>query len=142
MARDPKYQIAPAPPQLAGAMNSAGAVLKGRRVFLAEDEPMLLWALEEIMTNLGCEVVGTSARVFEAIAFVATHTFDVAVLDGKLADGTIEPVVAVLLARGTPVIIASGSASSECTERFGTVVSIQKPYTDADMRQALILALT
>lgn len=111
------------------------------RVFLAEDEPILLWALEEVMTDLGCEVVGTAARISEAISFVAIHHFDVAVLDGKFADGTIDPVVAVLLARGTPVIIASGSASSECTERFGNVVSLQKPYKDAAMQQALLFAL-
>ena len=128
-------------PPRAQPLLDASAALLGLRVFLAEDEPMLVLALEEVLGELGCVVVGTATRVLEAIAFVETHTFDVAVLDGKLADGTVDPVVAVLVARGTPVVIASGAASSECTERFGSVVSVQKPYKDDDLRQALLVAL-
>ena len=117
------------------------ATLLGVSVFLAEDEPMIVWALEEILSDLGCKVAGTCARVTDALAFVASHPFDVAVLDGKLSDGPIDPVVEVLVARGTPVIIASGVASFECSARFGNVISLQKPYKDADLRQALLLAL-
>lgn len=122
-------------------LNTASIALSGTRVFLAEDEPLLLWALEEVLADLGCDVVGTATRVTEALVFAATHSFDVAVLDGNLVDGSIDPVVAVLLARGTPVIIASGSPSAECTERFGSVVTVQKPYKDVDLREALLLAL-
>jgi CheY-like chemotaxis protein len=120
---------------------SVTATLSGVSVFVAEDEPMLLWALEEVLAELGCKVVGTSTRVTDALAFVATHTFDVAVLDGKLSDGPIDRVVEVLVARGTPFILASGVASSECSARFGNVTSLQKPYNDADLQQALLLAL-
>ena len=118
------------------------ANLSGVSVFLAEDEHMIVWALEEILSDLGCTVAGTCARVSDALALVASLPFDVAVLDAKLIDGAIDPVVEVLVARGTPVIIASGVASFECSARFGNVTSLQKPYTDADLRQALILALT
>ncbi len=125
-----------APPQ-----SDASAALSGVSVFLAEDEPMLLLALEEAVSELGCEVVGTATRVTEALTIVATHQFDVAVLDGRLADGSIDPVVAILVARGTPLIIASGVASAECIERFGNIVSVQKPYKDAELRDALLLVL-
>ena len=136
------FQIGPEmlAPQAQCLLDEAAALL-GLRVFLAEDEPMLLWALEEMMSDFGCSVAGTAARVTDATAFVASHPFDVAVLDGTLRDGPIDPVVAVLAARGTPVIIASGIASLECAARFGTVVYLQKPYRDADLRQALLLAL-
>ena len=141
MSSDRDDQAASGGPQPDQLLHAASADLAGTRVFLAEDEPMLLWALEELLADFGCEVVGTATRVTQALAFVAAHTFDVAVLDGKLADGEVDPVVAVLAARGTPVVIASGAASSECTERFSSVVSVQKPYRDADLRQALHLAL-
>ena len=115
--------------------------LSGARVFLAEDEVMLLLALEDVLGELGCKVVGTATRVTEALAFVASHPFDVAVLDGKLADGNIDPVVEMLAARGTPFVLASGLAQSDFTQGFGNAVVLQKPYTDADLRQALLLAL-
>lgn len=141
MSSDRDYQAAFCEPRLDQPLYATIADLSGVRVFLAEDEPMLLWALEEVLADFGCVVVGTATRVTQALAFVAAHAFDVAVLDGKLADGAIDPVVAVLSARGTPVIIATGAASSECTERFGSVVSLQKPYKDADLRLALLRVL-
>ena len=126
-------------------MSSAAAgppsSLSGVRVFLAEDEPMILWALEEVLDELGCEVVGTATLVTEALAFVASHRFDVAVLDGRLADGNIDPVIDVLVARGTPFILASGLASPGFKERFSGAVALQKPYNAADLEQALARAL-
>ena len=117
------------------------ATLAGVSVFVAEDEPMLVWALEEVLSDFGCRVVGTAARVAEALAFVADHAFDVAILDGKLADGSVDPVLDVLIARGTPFIIASGVASTDLTTKYAGAVVLQKPYKDADLRQALRLAL-
>ena len=141
MSNDLENQTTADRPRPDHPLSTASINLTGTRVFLAEDEPILLWALEEVLSSLGCNVVGTATRVSKALAFAATHSFDVAVLDGNLLDGTIDPVVAVLLARGTPVVISSGTASAECTERFGSVVTVQKPYNDADLRQALLLAL-
>ena len=103
---------------------------------------MNLWALEEHLGELGCKVVGTAARVTEALAFVASHPLDIAVLDGTLADGSIAPVVDLLVVRGTPFILATGLASSDYTKTVSSVVVLQKPYTVADLRQALLLALT
>jgi CheY-like chemotaxis protein len=138
MSTDRDHQAAFLLPQAERAPDASRSLLTGKRVFLAEDEQMLLWVIEEVLSGFGCVVVGTATRVNEALAFVTTHTFDIAVFDRKLADGTIDPVVAVLIARGTPVIIASGSTPSEFAERFRNVVSIQKPYKDTDLRQALL----
>jgi CheY-like chemotaxis protein len=115
--------------------------LAGLRVFVAEDEPMILWALEDHLGELKCKVVGTAARVTEALAFVASHSFDIAVLDGTLADGSIAPVIDALVVRGTPFILATGLVSSDYSETFSSVVVLQKPYTVVDLRQALLLAL-
>ena len=37
--------------------------LAGIQVFVAEDEPILLWALEEVLEGLGCTIAGTATRV-------------------------------------------------------------------------------
>ena len=116
--------------------------LVGLQVFVAEDEPILLWALEEVLEGLGCTVAGSAKKVTEALAFVAGNSFDVAVLDGSLADGSIDPVVKVLVARGTPFIMASGLSSSDFSETFSSGVFVRKPYNETELRQALLLALT
>ena len=115
--------------------------LAGIQVFVAEDEPILLWALEEVLEGLGCTIAGSAKKVTEALAFVAGNSFDVAVLDGSLADGSVGPLVEVLAARGTPFVMASGLNSSDFSETFSSGVFVRKPYNEKELRQALLLAL-
>lgn len=115
--------------------------LAGVRVFVAEDEPILLMTLEDILCELGCTVVGTAGRVTDSLAFVASNAFDVAVLDGWLSDGIINPVVDALLARGIPFVVASGYDSCHFPESFSTAVFLKKPYSDELLGQALLRSL-
>ena len=115
--------------------------LAGVRVVVAEDEPLLMWALEEVLSDFGCRVVGKATTVVAAMALVDSEPFDVAVLDATLKDGTIDPVVAVLVERGQPFVLASGLASADSLERFGNALTLQKPYREADLRKSLIAAL-
>lgn len=101
-----------------------------------------MWALEEALDDLGCTVVGSVKRVTEALSFVENNSFDVAVLDGTLADAGVDPIVKVLTARGTPFVIASGLGSSDFAETFSSGVFGTKPYNDAELQNALLLALT
>jgi CheY-like chemotaxis protein len=115
--------------------------LTGTRVFVAEDEPMLLWALEAVLGDLGCQLAGTATTVADALTFVAAETFDVAILDRHLADGIVDPVVRALLARGTPVVIASGAALQESQARYPGAIVLRKPFKEADLRRALQTAI-
>lgn len=119
----------------------APTTLVGISVFVAEDEPILLMAIEDALLELGCTVIGTASRVKESLAFVADNVFDIAVLDGSLADGRIDPVVHMLIARGTPFVVASGFASGHFPTSFGSAVFLRKPYSDAHLGQALLRAL-
>jgi CheY-like chemotaxis protein len=129
------------PPRPDSSPQLKATTLAGIQVFVAEDEPILLWALEELLEGLGCTVAGSATRVTEALAFVASNSFDVAVLDGSLADGSILPLVNILAARGTPFVMASGLSSSDFPEAFSSGVFVRKPYNGTELRQALVLAL-
>ncbi len=98
---------------------------------------MLLWALEEMMADWTCVIAGSATRVADALAFVSANTFDVAILDASLQDGSIEPVVAVLTARGCPFVIASGTNPSERNSHFFGPHAVQKPYTELALRTAI-----
>jgi len=115
--------------------------LCGARVFVAEDEPMLLWALEAVLGDLGCHLAGSATTVAGALTFVAAESFDVAILDRTLTDGAIDPVVRALLARGTPVVIASGAPEDESRAKYPGVGVLRKPFKEDDLRRALRTAL-
>ncbi len=128
-----------APKKLPNPVSPVG--LAGLRVFVAEDEPLLLMMLEDVLDELGCKVVGTAARVSDALAFIASGTFDIALLDGKLADGHIDPVIEVLVTTGVPFVVASGMATSYFSDNFVNAVVLQKPYANTMLEQALRRAL-
>ena len=102
---------------------------------------MLLFALEDALGDFGCLLTGSVATVVEALDFVMNNVFDVAILDGHLADGDIQPVFDLLVARGTPVVISSGSDRSASPRRFENAFILQKPYRDADLEAALLAVM-
>ena len=123
-----------------GVLAAASAVLPpGLRVFIAEDEAMLVWALTDIIEDFGGVVVGTASRVTEALTFVANKSFDIAILDGALADGAVDPVVEFLAARKTTFVIASGGSSADL--KYGACFAVHKPYTESDLKRAMLAAL-
>jgi DNA-binding NtrC family response regulator len=110
----------------------------GMRVFLVEDDPTILFALEAIVESYGCVVVGTAMRVADGFAFIAANVFDAAVMDVRLADGDSDALVAALVARGTPLIVTSGAGVARHTDASDGVVFLQKPYTDRALHKALL----
>lgn len=112
--------------------------LRDLRVFLAEDEPVLLMELEENLGDMGCKVVGAAAKVSEALELLASHEFDAAILDVRLKDSTIEPVGDALVAKGIPFVIATGDSSTELLSRFPNAPVLNKPYSLEELRQALL----
>ncbi len=114
--------------------------LDGLRILLAEDDPMILFALEATVEDFGCTVAGTAMQVSDALAFIATNTVDVAIVDATLADGNCDPLVAALAARGIPVVLATGASSSAHAQGPNGAIFLQKPFTDRDLHKALTAA--
>jgi DNA-binding response OmpR family regulator len=61
------------------------SLLDGRRVLLVEDESLVAMLVEDMLLDLGCEVV-VAMRLDKALEHVRTRAFDLAVLDVNLGD--------------------------------------------------------
>jgi DNA-binding response OmpR family regulator len=114
--------------------------LDGLRILLAEDDPMILFALEATVESFGCTVAGTAMQVGDALAIIATNTVDVAIVDVTLADGNCDPLVAALVAKGIPIVLASGASSSAHAKGPNGAIFLQKPFSDRDLHKALLVA--
>ena len=99
---------------------------------------MLLLELEENLGDMGCKIVCAAAKVSEALELIGSHEFDVAILDVRLKDSTIEPVAEALAMRGIPFILATGDSSAELHRRFPDAPVLAKPYGIDDLRLALL----
>ncbi len=110
-------------------------------VLILEDEPMILWDLEQEFSDAGLHPI--TARSAEQALDLIGHTVpDVAVLDVNLGDGkTCEPVADRLSQLGVPFLIHSGDLdrAGEVVRRFDVPV-MPKPtpaYLLAEAARAL-----
>jgi CheY-like chemotaxis protein len=115
--------------------------LNGTRVLVVEDEAMLLIALREMLSDIGCEVAASEADLKGALQSARGQTFDVALLDIDLAGINVSPVADVLAARGIPFAFASGYCSGRIPPRYANRPRAEKPYRTDDLRAALMRAL-
>jgi CheY-like chemotaxis protein len=111
--------------------------LAGTRVFIVEDEALILDTLQDMLEGLGCHVVESAVRVDEALAKLVGLDFDVAVLDVNVAGTRIDPVADLLADRGMPFLFASGYGRSSLPAVHRGRVLLTKPYRTVDLRAAL-----
>lgn len=110
-------------------------LLSGRRILVVEDEPMILWTVEEMLGDLGCESIATAATVEQGLALVAAQPFDAAMLDLNLDGAQSDPVAAALTDRGVPFIVSTGYGDH--VGAFGRPDRrLRKPYRFEDLAKA------
>ena len=111
--------------------------LFGRRVLVVEDEVMVSWILEDMLVELGCNVVGPAARIRQAIAIIEAEGIDLAVIDVNLNGEKSYSVADALNRCGIPFMFSSGYSKDTMPDHFQAVPMLQKPYD----QPALIVAL-
>lgn len=116
-------------------------MLEGKRVLVVEDEPIVAMLIEDMLLDLGAEVIGPAARVDQALALVESEQFDLAVLDVNLAGQRSYSVADLLIERGIPFVFATGYGEAGAGEAYGDIAVLQKPYRQADVETALTAAL-
>ena len=104
--------------------SSEAAELADVRVFVVEDEALVAINLEDMLADLGCAGVVTAMRIVEN-----GLAADVAILDVNLAGQPVFPVAERLVARGTPIVFATGYGRSGLPEEWQSRPVLQKPYT-------------
>ena len=101
--------------------------LAAKRILIVEDEPILAMALEDMLADLGCEVVGPASRLEPALRLAREAALDAAILDINLHGETSHPVADLLRARSIPILFATGYGSA-CGIGYEDVPVLPKPY--------------
>ncbi|MBB3998113.1 response regulator [Aureimonas pseudogalii] len=115
----------------------------GLRIFAVEDESLVAMQLEDILADLGCEIVGLAMRVPRALAMLdGSPKIDAAVLDMNIAGEKVYPVAERLRDGGVPIIFATGYGVSGIAEEWRSWPILQKPYTGDQVESALMRALS
>jgi CheY-like chemotaxis protein len=113
------------------------AKLAGLRVLVVEDEMMVSMLIEDMLTDLGCAVVGPASRLDEAIELVRTSDLDCAVLDVNLGGQPIFPLADLLRERGKPFAFATGYGDAGVRDVDRGTPVLQKPFREGDLARVL-----
>lgn len=113
------------------------AQLAGLRVLVVEDEMMVSMLIEDMLGDLGCQVVGPAARLDEALTLAETADLDCAVLDVNLGGESTFPVADLLREKGAPFAFATGYGDAGLREIDRASPVLQKPFREIDLRRVL-----
>ncbi|HWT51893.1 MAG TPA: response regulator [Caulobacter sp.] len=111
--------------------------LSSLKVLVVEDEALVSMLVEDMLTDLGCTIVGPAAEIEEALRLAGSADIDAALLDVNLGGRPIFPVADSLKARGVPFAFASGYGEAGLTEDHKGATVLQKPFREADLRRVL-----
>ena len=113
------------------------------RVLIVEDEMLIAMLVEQMVEDLGYQVVGPAMTVEEALSLIDGENVDCAVLDMNLGHGVSSaPIADALQAKGIPFLFASGYGSKGTVENLGAAPVLSKPFLTHDLEKALNGILT
>lgn len=107
------------------------------RILVVEDEFLIRTLLEDMLTDLGHEVVASAATVDEARSIAEAGEFDLAILDVNLEGREIFPVAEILAARNLPFIFVTGYGAGALPDHFRGRPTLQKPFQSEKLEAAL-----
>ena len=106
------------------------------RLLLVEDEPLIAFDNEHLLSEAGYEIVKTVDRVASAIAVIESEqAIDLVLLDVALADGSGVDVARSAHARGMAVLFVTGNCPGEASQVADGCLA--KPYMPRDLIGAI-----
>jgi CheY-like chemotaxis protein len=110
------------------------------RVLLVEDEAVIAMLMEDMLSELSCEVAETVGELDAAVAAAKTAEVDLAFIDVNLRGTPAWPVANVLRERGIPFVFVTGYGSAGADPAHKDVPVLQKPFRWQDL-QAIVQRL-
>jgi CheY-like chemotaxis protein len=111
------------------------------RVLLVEDQAAVSMLMEDMLLDLGVEIVGPTSKLEAAMELARTAQMEAAVLDINVRGAFSYPVADVLQDRGVSVIFATGYNTSVLPERFRGTSVLLKPFDERQFAAAVQAAL-
>jgi CheY-like chemotaxis protein len=109
-----------------------------RRVLVVDDEALVAMLLEDMLLDLGHEVVGPALNLQEALELAGSEPLDAAILDLNLGQGKLSlPVAELLEERGVPFVFATGYGADAPVGSVSHSGLLAKPFVTEDVRSTL-----
>jgi CheY-like chemotaxis protein len=107
------------------------------KILIVEDEMVIAFMIEDMLLELGHEVVELAMRLPEALAAAERADIDLAILDVNLDGHRSFPVADILIKRSIPFAFATGYGAAGLEEAYQDRPVLAKPFLSADLRRLL-----
>lgn len=109
---------------------------------IIEDEPMIAMGIEDILRDCGFnsfDLASSPETAFDAVSRICPDliTSDVQLLPGS----GIDTVMAICSRTPIPIIFITGNVS-DVAKRMPETVALAKPFTEKNLRQAVVMAMS
>ena len=118
--------------------DSPEQTLAGRRVLVVEDSPVVAEATDQMLSDMGCVVVGPATTMAPALEMAGEQELDAAIVDLNIRGGKAFPVLRILRDRSVPFVLTSGYADWSMPEEWQDQPRLAKPYTPNQLRESLL----
>jgi len=106
------------------------------RILVVEDEPLVAFDNEHLLSDAGYEVVGTVDNLADAARLIESEQIDLVLSDITLSgDGDGLDVARAAAARNIPVLFVTGNVPAEAQSL--ALGCLAKPYSEKGMKSAL-----
>jgi CheY-like chemotaxis protein len=113
----------------------------GIKVLVVEDEGVIAMMIEDMLEELGCEVVASVAGFAQAREIAARAEIDLAMLDVNVAGQLVFPVAEILRDRRIPMLFSTGYGASGLPTEFQNYLLLTKPFSRTELQQKMALML-
>ncbi|MBQ1562733.1 MAG: response regulator [Caulobacter sp.] len=108
------------------------------RVLVVEDELFVAMLVEDLLSDLGCEVVGPAASASEAVRLAERESFDLALLDVNLGDGeTSFRTAEILRERGVAFAFVTGYGDQGVRPDLRDAPIVSKPIDPRQLARVI-----
>jgi PAS domain S-box-containing protein len=111
--------------------------LRGKRVLIVEDEPLLSMDMEASLAEAGCEVSGQAGTLAKAKQLIADTDCDAALLDANLAGQSVDELAVALTQRNIPFAFVTGYGREALPEGFREAAMLGKPFSKDQLRSVV-----
>jgi CheY-like chemotaxis protein len=108
-----------------------------KRILIVEDDALIAMLLEDMLMELGHDIVAVAARLPQALEMVDSLEFDAAILDLSLAGQNSYPVADALEVKNIPYLFATGYGAGAIDGAYADRQTLKKPYQMDDLEKAL-----
>ena len=114
-------------------------MMHAKAAMILEDEPIVAFALEDMLLELGVEEVRLATKIAEARDHLERTTPDFAILDVNIHGERSYGIAELLVKRGVPILFATGYGDAEHPSALSHIPTLTKPYGRDDLQAALSL---